>query len=117
MRRQENDRIDLSDGKRIDWILGGQTGARAVISTVLKIVRAFCPLQDGAGRDRDYTRSQPRKPRRPEREAPEAQQGPDSRMGTPRGMAIRRGTAGLYGVRQSGARPGVEACVGPSDGP
>ena len=28
-----------------------------------------------------------------------------------------RGTAGLYGVRQSGARPGVEACVGPSDGP
>ena len=59
----------------------------------------------------------PANPRRPERGARDAQQGPGSQMGTPRGMTIRRGTAGLYGVMQSGARPGVEACVGPSDGP
>ena len=49
---------------------------------------------------------------------------PDGKLRTPsrartpeRGTTIRRGTAGLYGVRQSGTRPGVEACVGPSDGP
>ena len=37
--------------------------------------------------------------RHPERDLPEAHQGPDSRTGMPQGMTIRRGTAGLYGVR------------------
>ena len=81
-------------------------------------MRASCPLQEEAGRDRVGTWKRPRYTRRhPGAGEPEGPQGQASQMGMKRGMMIKRGTAGLYGVRQSGARPGVEACVGPSDGP
>ena len=81
-------------------------------------MRAPCPLQEEqAGRDRVGAWEQPRYTRHPEAGEPESPQGQASQMGMKRGMMIKRGTAGLYGVRQSGARPGVEACVGPSDGP
>ena len=43
------------------WLLRkGQTGTHAAMRIQDKIVRAFCPLQDGAGRDRGYSRTRPR---------------------------------------------------------
>ena len=73
---------------------------------MLTIVRAFCPLQEEAGRDRVGTWKRPRYTRRhPGAGEPEGPQGQASQMGMKRGMMIERGTAGLYGVRQSGARP------------
>ena len=75
-------------------------------------MRAPCPLQEEqAGRDRVGAWEQPRYTRHPGAGEPEGPQGQASQMGMKRGMMIKRGTAGLYGVRtERGATRGRGVC-------